>query len=135
MPLLVDTGVIFALAYRKDAWHARVRSYLESYSGPLLAPVTILPEVAYLLRDRIGAHAERAFAAALSDGELAVEPVTHKDWHRVAQLTSTYKALGFVDASVVAVAERLKLHTIATTDRRNFGIVRPAHVERFTLVP
>jgi uncharacterized protein len=135
MPLLVDTGVIFALACRQDAWHARVRSYLESYSGPLLAPVTILPEVAYLLRNRIGAHAERAFAAALADGELAVEHLAHKDLKRTAQLMSSYEALGFVDASVVAVAERLKLHTIATTDRRDFSIVRPAHVERFTLVP
>jgi len=50
-------------------------------------------------------------------------------------LTSTYETLGFVDASVVAIAERLQLHTIATTDRRDFGIVRPAHVGRFTLVP
>jgi len=80
MPLLVDTGVIFALAYRKDAWHARVRAYLESYAGPLLAPVTILPEVAYLLRDRIGPHAEQAFAVSLADGEIGVEHVTHKDW-------------------------------------------------------
>jgi uncharacterized protein len=135
MPLLVDTGVIFALAYRKDGWHARVRSYLESYSGPLLAPVTILPEVAYLLRDRIGPHAEHAFAASLAAGEIAVEPVTHKDLKRTAQLMGSYEALGFVDASVVAIAERLKLHTIATTDRRDFSIVRPAHVERFTLVP
>jgi predicted nucleic acid-binding protein len=48
---------------------------------------------------------------------------------------ATYDALGLVDASVVAVAERLKLHAIATTDRRDFSVVRPAHVERFTLVP
>jgi predicted nucleic acid-binding protein len=135
MPLLVDTGVIFALAYRKDAWHARVRTYLESHSGPLLAPITILPEVAYLLRDRIGAHAERAFVTSLAGGEIAVEHVTHKDWKRVEQLMAAYETLGFVDASVVAIAERLKLHTIATTDRRDFTVVRPAHVERFTLVP
>jgi len=129
MPLLVDTGVLFALAYRRDAWHTRVRTYLESHSGTLLAPVTILPEVAYLLRHRIGTHAERAFVAALADGELAVEHLAHKDWKRTEHL------MGFVDASVVAVAERLKLPIIATTDRRDFSLVRPAHVERFTLVP
>jgi len=47
----------------------------------------------------------------------------------------TYEALGFVDASIVAIAERFKLHAIATTDRRDFSLVRPAHVDRFTLVP
>jgi predicted nucleic acid-binding protein len=135
MPLLVDTGVIFALADRKDAWHTRVRRYLESHPGPLLAPATILPEVAYLLRHRIGPHAERAFAMSLADGELAIEHLTRHDWKRTEQLMATYDALGLVDASVVAVAERLKLHEIATTDRRDFSVVRPAHVERFTLVP
>ena len=135
MPLLVDTGVLFALAYRKDAWHARVREYLESRPATLLAPVTILPEVAYLLRHRIGAHAERAFAASLAEGEIAIEHLAHKDLKRTEQLMGVYGALGFVDASIVAIAERLKLHAIATTDRRDFSAVRPVHVERFTLVP
>jgi hypothetical protein len=135
MPLLVDTGVLFALADRKDSWHARVRSYVESHPGPLLAPVTILPEVACLLRHRLGARAERAFVASVADHEIAVEHVTQRDLKRTGELMSAYEALGFVDASVVAVAERLKLHVIATTDRRDLSIVRPAHVERFRLVP
>jgi predicted nucleic acid-binding protein len=135
MPLLVDTGVLFALADRRDAWHKKVRAYLESSLDTLLAPVTILPEVAYLLRHRIGTHAERAFIASLADGELAVEELTRRDWKRTEALMSTYDALGLVDASIVAVAERLKLNMLATTDRRDFSIVRPAHIERFTLVP
>jgi uncharacterized protein len=135
MLLLVDTGVLFALADRRDAWHKKVRVYLESTSDTLLAPVTIVPEVAYLLRHRIGAHAELAFVRSLADGELAVEELTRRDWKRTGELMSTYEILGLVDASVVAIAERLKLHTLATTDRRDFSLVRPAHVERLTLVP
>jgi predicted nucleic acid-binding protein len=135
MPLLVDTGILYALADRRDAWHRRVRRYLETNSQTLLAPVTILPEVAYLLRHRIGAEAERAFVSSLARGEVAVEEVSSRDWARVESLLSGYEMLGLVDASVVAIAERLKLSTIATTDRRDFAIVRPAHVERFTLVP
>lgn len=135
MPLLVDTGVLFALADRKDAWHKRVRGYLESHPDTLLAPVTILPEVAYLLRHRIGAEAEGAFVASIADGEIAVEHLTRHDWRRTAALMAQYGTLGLVDASVVAVAERLKLTAIATTDRRDFSVIRPSHVERFTLVP
>ncbi len=135
MPLLVDTGVLYALADRRDAWHKKVRAYLESSADTLLAPVTILPEVAYLLRHRISAQAEQAFAASLASGELAVEDLTRGDWTRAEELMSTYEWLGLVDATVVAVAERLKLSSLATTDRRHFSPVRPAHVARFTLVP
>jgi uncharacterized protein len=135
MPLLVDTGVLYALADRRDAWHARVRSYLQSRRDTLLAPVTILPEVAYLLRERIGAHAEHAFTQSIAKGEVAVEGLERRDFARAGQLMSDYDWLGFVDATVIAAAERLKMSTLATTDRRHFAVVRPAHAERFTLVP
>jgi uncharacterized protein len=135
MPLLVDTGILYALADQGDDWHARTRAYLESAGDTLLAPVTVLPEIAYLLRHRIGPAAERAFVRSVADTELAVEPIDRRDWRRVEQLMARYEWLGFVDATVVAVAERLKLSTLATTDRRHFGVVRPVHVERFTLVP
>jgi len=135
MPLLVDTGVVFALADRSDAWHVRVRDHVKSSGEALLAPAMILPEVAYLLRRRVGADAELAFARALADGELSVENLTARDWRRSAALMEEYEWLGFVDATIVAVAERLKVRTLATTDRRHFGAVRPAHVDRFRLVP
>jgi uncharacterized protein len=40
-----------------------------------------------------------------------------------------------VDASVVAVAERLGLAEVATLDRRHFSAIRPKHVTAFTLLP
>ena len=135
MSLLVDTGVLYALADRRDAWHTRVRNYLRSHPGTLLAPVTILPEVAYLLRERIGVQAEQAFALSVANGEIAVEGLARRDFVRASELMSVYEWLGFVDATLIAVAERLKMSAVATTDRRHFGAVRPAHTERFTLVP
>jgi predicted nucleic acid-binding protein len=135
MPLLCDTGVVYALADRRDAWHARVRQYLESHPDALLLPVTILAEVAYLLRERIGAAAELAFARSVADGEVAVERTVAMDFTRAVELMKKYASLGFVDATIVATAERLKVTSIATTDRRHFGSVHPAHVHRFTLVP
>ena len=135
MPLLVDTGILFALADSGDAWHQRARDYVEASGETLLAPVTVLPEIAYLLRERISVGAELALAHAIAHHELAVEPLDRRDWPRVEQLMKRYSFLGFVDATVVAVAERLKLKTIATTDRRHFGGVKPAHVEKLQLVP
>jgi predicted nucleic acid-binding protein len=43
--------------------------------------------------------------------------------------------IGFVDATVVAIAERLKLKRILTTDRRDFSLMRPRHCKEFELLP
>lgn len=42
--------------------------------------------------------------------------------------------LGTIDASVVAIAERLEVTEIATLDRRHFSVVRPRHISAFTLL-
>jgi len=43
--------------------------------------------------------------------------------------------LGMVDASVIALTERLGADTVATLDHRHFEVVRPRHVQRLHLVP
>jgi hypothetical protein len=101
----------------------------------LLVPITVVPEVTYLLGARMGAAAERRFVESLATGELAVENVTMADLRRCASLLEHYPRIGFVDASVVAVAERLRLRAIATTDHRDFSTIRPAHIAAFELVP
>jgi len=135
MPLLVDTGILFALADRSDAWHARVVALMKANREPLLAPVTILPEVAYLLASRLGTHAEQAFVRSVADGEISVEGLKTADYARASDVLRQYADIGFVDATVVAIAERLKLTAIATTDRRDFSRIQPAHVRAFTLLP
>jgi predicted nucleic acid-binding protein len=135
MAVLADTGVLYALADRDDAWHARARRYLGKSRQSLLVPVTVVPEVAYLLRRRLGAPGEAAFVGSLAAGEMALQELTHEDLKRCTALMDEYPQIGFVDASVVAVAERLRLRQIATTDRRHFAPIRPRHVERFELLP
>jgi predicted nucleic acid-binding protein len=135
MPLLLDTGVIYALADQDDAWHARCLALLRRSREILLVPITVVPEAAYLIRSRLGAAAEHRFVRSIADRELAIESLGEGDWDRCAELLETYEELGFVDASVVAIAERLRLETIATTDRRHFGAVRPRHRPAFKLAP
>jgi hypothetical protein len=135
MPLLLDTGPLYALADRDDAWHERVRDFLEESRQPLLVPVSVLPEAAYLIRTRLGEPQELLFAESLAAGEINVEGLTRADLRRTAELMKTYPFLGFVDATVVAIAERLKLDAVVTTDRRDFRRVKPAHVRAFRLLP
>ena len=135
MPLLLDTGPLYALADEDDAWHARVRDFLAGERAPLFVPVSVLPEAAYLIRTRLGERAERLFAESLAAGEITVEGLTRSDLRRTAELMAAYPFLGFVDATVVAIAERLKLDAIVTTDRRDFRRVKPKHVAAFQLLP
>jgi hypothetical protein len=135
VPLLLDTGALYALADADDDWHIRVRDFLKAERQSLLVAVTVIPEAAYLMRKRLGAAVETRFAESLAAGEIAVENLTQRDIARCAELLHIYDFLGFVDASIVAVAERLKLRALVTTDRRDFARVRPTHVAAFQLLP
>ena len=97
----------------------------------------MVTEVAYFLSDRIGSSAERAFAASIARAELVVEPVEPRDWERIEELLDDYADLPLciVDASVVALCERVGATTLATLDRRHFSAVRPRHCPALELVP
>jgi hypothetical protein len=86
---------------------------------------------------RLGVRAELSLVEDLATGALLVDAPHPSDWLRIAELTAKYAdvALGIVDASIVAAAERLGIVRIATLDRRHFGIVRPAHTALFDVVP
>lgn len=120
-----------------DAHHVGCLELLETHPGPLIVPTLVITEVAYLVSTRLGAEAEIRFLGDLASGAFTVEPVAVPDWLRIAELVARYRnlPLGTVDASVVATAERLRVSTVATTDRRHFSIVRPSHVEVFEMLP
>ncbi len=120
-----------------DAHHAASLELLETDPGPLLVPTLVVTEVTYLIGTRLGWQAEVRFLGDLATGLLTLEPVHPSDPLRIAELVAQYHdlPLGSVDASVVAAAERLGVTTIATTDRRHFAVVRPAHTDAFELVP
>lgn len=103
----------------------------------VVIPVCVLPEVAYLLHTRIGPDAEEAFIRSVADDEFAVEPLEPDDVERAADIMRLYAdlGLGFVDATVIATAERLDSRDVLTSDRRHFSVVRPSHARSFVLLP
>jgi predicted nucleic acid-binding protein len=137
MTVIADTGPLYALVDRSDTWHDRVRGWWGKQPRQVVVPVTVLPEVSYLLQTRIGPPAEQAFVEAVADGEFTMEPLESGDIVRAVELMREYAdlPLGFVDATVVATAERLGIREILTTDRRHFGVIRPQHTGAFVLRP
>jgi predicted nucleic acid-binding protein len=103
----------------------------------LLVPATVVAEVGYLLAREAGSRVESLFLRSLADGDFSIVELTIADYARMADLVVTYASLplGTTDASVLALAERLKLTEIATLDRRHFTVVRPDHVNALTLLP
>ncbi|MGD9697097.1 MAG: type II toxin-antitoxin system VapC family toxin [Thermoleophilia bacterium] len=99
----------------------------------MLTPV--VTEAAFLVGRRLGWVAEARFIGDLAAGDFEVEAVAASDWERIAELVIGHADLGLgtADASVVAAAERLGIASVATLDRRHLTVVRPRHVERFTL--
>lgn len=135
--ILVDTGPLYAMADRDDDWHARIVSFLRRARDELIIPVAVLPEAAYLLAAHLGPKAEKKLVQSVVDGEMAVEELTGQDLRRTLELLNRYESarIGFVDATVVATAERLKITRILTTDRRDFSLIRPRHCKAFELLP
>ena len=120
--IIADTGALYALVDLDDEWHERVAAWWKENRDPIVIPVAVLPEVCYLLHTRISREAESAFVRAVVDGEFVVEPLEPEDIVRAGEILQRYADLniGFVDATVIATAERLDSMDILTTDRRHF---------------
>lgn len=137
MSILLDTGAVYAIADRRDKWHQPVTDFIQHTREELLVPVSVLPEACYLLHEHLSPEAELAFVRSCVTDEIRVKNLIHRDLERVAELLAQYAdaKLGFVDVSVMALAERLGIEQILTVDRRDFSIVRPVHCDCFELLP
>jgi predicted nucleic acid-binding protein len=95
----------------------------------------VVAEACYLVGTRLGPAVEARFLKSLSGLDVrAPEP---SDWERIADLVDRYGdlRLGGVDASVVALAERLRTDLVITLDRRHFSAVRSRSGRSFRLSP
>ena len=134
--VLADTGFVVALANRSDQRHAEVRPIYLRYAQILL-PQLVLVEVAYLIGRDIGIPTVVEFLRGLPASRFELTEATVQDIARTADILEQYadSKVDFVDASLMAIAERLKITTILTIDQRDFRLFRPSHCQSFTLLP
>ena len=135
--ILVDTGVLLAAVNSKDQHHRESADLLDAHVGQLVTPATVVAETSWMIESLVGPAAKAAFVSSVAEGQLGVEGLGADDYRRCAALMEQYAdlGLGLVDASVVTIAERLNLTTVATLNQRDFRVVRPRHCEAFELVP
>ena len=136
MNSLIDTGFLVAVLDEKDFLHENCVSALAAEISPLL-PEIVLTELAYLVSRELGYKVWTKFLRSVADGELPLISVELKDLARAAEILEKYQdsKLDFVDAAIMAIAERLDIERILTVDRRDFGLFRPLHCEAFEIIP
>jgi hypothetical protein len=137
LALILDTGPLYAALDRADRDHARCRRLIEEAKEALVVPGPVLPELDYLVAERIGPGPMLAFIRDVERGAFLVEDLEAEDYSRVRDVMDRYtdEDIGFVDAAILAVVERLNEPKLATLDRRHFCVLRPRHVDALELLP
>jgi len=136
LALVVDSGVLYAVLDEGDGDHGACTSLLEGAREPRVVPAPVLSEVDWLC-GRLHRDVFMLILDQIEAGALIVEDVLPEDYRRVSELLATYADLrvGFVDAAVLAIVERLRETKLATLDHRHFSVMRPRHVDALELLP
>jgi hypothetical protein len=137
LALILDTGPLYAALDRSDADHATCRRLIEEAEEPLLIPAPVLVEVDYWIHARLHPGVLVALMDDVIAGAYQVEDLRAEDYTRIRELCDRYgdSDVGFVDAGVLAMVERLNEPKLATLDHRHFGLLRPRHVDALRLLP
>ena len=137
MALILDTGPLYASLDRSDQDHVACRALIEGAHEALVIPAPVLVEVDYWIQQRLNRGVLVALLADIEAGAYVVADVVREDYTRIRELCDRYADadIGFVDAAVLAIVERLGESKLATLDRRHFGLLRPRHLESIELLP
>jgi predicted nucleic acid-binding protein len=130
-----DTGPLFASITDTDEAHALATDLMSELGRDALIPESVVVEVDQLLRSCAAERAARAFLAAVSAGEHTVAYITPGLLRRAVEIDARFADLhlGFVDVSVMAVAEREEL-PVLTFDFRDFRAAPPERRRAWQLV-
>ena len=118
-----------------DQWHARCVPAWHELADRCLTTEAVVTEASHLVaRGKASATLPLEFLLAVGIPIIDLESSGHTHaihlMHRYANVPMDY-----ADATLVVVADALKLHTVFTTDRRGFRAYRRNNGTKFTLEP
>lgn len=137
MTLVIDAGPLVAVADEAEPLRGKILELLDAERGGLMIPAPVTAEVDYLLGQRLGSRARRAFREDLAARRFQTPGLDSRDYveaidfdHRYADLE-----LGLADLSIAVIARKVGTRRILTFDQRHFRAVRPIQGGVFTLLP
>jgi uncharacterized protein len=137
LTLLIDTAPLVALADASEPRRAAILATIQDERGSLVIPAPTTAEIDYLLGQRLGGPARRAFLTDLAAGRFTVASLERDDYATVADLDARYAdlRLGLADCALVVLAHRYETTRLLTFDDRHFRAVAPLSGGSFTLLP
>lgn len=122
--ILVDTGPLVALFDPEDGDHGRCVERLAVIEEPLCTTIPVLTETFHLLSP--GSIGSQRLMDFIVSGGLGVRYLDSAGLHRAFALMVRYAdhPMDLADASLVVLAETLKLRKVFTLDRNDFATYR-----------
>ena len=133
--VLVDAGPLVALLDRSDQHHRACVEASRTIREPLVSVWPAVTEAMYLLG--ISADAQDALWDMLATRAVILATLDLEDMPRMRELMRKYRdrPMDLADAALVRVAERERIRTVFTIDRRDFEVYRPSRSWRFSILP
>ena len=137
MTLLIDAAPLVALADPDEPRRDAILDALTAEHEALVIPAPTTAEIDYLLGQRFGPAARRAFLTDLAAGRFIVANLEREDYATVLDLEDRYADLdlGLADCALITLADRHRTTRILTFDERHFRAVAPLRGDAFTLLP
>jgi len=136
LQVILDTSAIIALSDKRHHLNKEIIDLVSQKETICIIPSTVTVEVCQLLKYRFGSKYEKKFLEEIDKSSFIMETVTFKDISRILQILTKYDDLnaGYVDSSIVAIAERLGTNKLATLDRKHFSVLIPDGFEYFDIL-
>lgn len=124
--ILVDTGFLYALLDKDDAWNVRAVTACNTVKEKWITTWPVLTEATHLITRWLGAAPAIALMRDVAEGDIGVWEFTHEARRKLPSLMKRYADLpmDLADASLVLLAESLGHGRILTTDERDFRTYR-----------
>ena len=124
--IAADSGFLYALVDRRDAWHARAAAQAGTAAEGWITTWPVLAEVCHLFNRRLSPRQANALMDDVADGLLMVWDLPRALYHRIPALMQQYANLpmDLADASLLLLAEHLGHGRILSTDERDFETYR-----------
>ena len=125
MQIVLDTSAVIGLMDKNYRKHTLLKKIFTEKENVFILPSTTIGEICYMLNSRFGSKIELVFLQEIIKSSFQLELLKDIDIIRSIEILKKYDTLniGYVDASIIAVAERLKVNKILTLDRKHFEVV------------
>ena len=139
MAVLIDTNVLLAYLFVRDAKHVLAKKAMESTKGKSnrIVPAPVLQELFHMAVARINYERAIIIMEYVQNGAFEIVPLIYEDRQRMTQIMRQYASAAFdyTDAAIMALSERLNITQVYTFDQRDFRIFRPQPAPFLELLP